>query len=312
MDSLEDMLSNSELFEDNVDFGVTRELSILFAQNESPKFEDVKLLVDKLIAQSWNQFAEQTGKKDTRARISDFYKKIYSIKANPKFQVWMEKSEEGQELYGRVMDLLRSEQFPESREYSPERDKRTVIENRDLKQADYDIRKKCFEDIINNNDFDMITSSHLQTLCEVLGDKPKYSIEMYLGRMDMNHAVQMKGILQNLGYSVDLNALLTGNENIIASRIPITNDKRYEKRYDKTFQNFELEEMGIPTGFSFEEWKMVQEHDESMENMDRLEAIFSESEIGKRTISRDVKRLDSSQERTNHDQFSRENETQKK
>lgn len=307
MDSLEDMLSNSELFKDNVDFGVTKELSILFAQNESPKFEDVKLLVDKLIAQAWNQFAEQTGKKDTRARISDFYNKIYSIKTNPKFQVWMTKSEEGQELYGRVMDLLRSEQCPDPRAYSPERDKRTVIENRDLKQADYDIRKKCFEDIINNNDFDMITSSHLQTLCEVLGDKPKYSIEMYLGRMDMNHAVQMKGILQNLGYSVDLNALLTGNENIIASRIPITNDKRY----DKTFQNFELEEMGIPTGFSFEEWKMVQEHDESMENMDRLEAIFSESEIGKRTISRDVKRLDFSQERTNHDQFLRENEAQK-
>ena len=39
----------------------------------------------------------------------------------------MTKNEDGKELYGRVMSLLKSEQFPDPREYSPERDKRIVI-----------------------------------------------------------------------------------------------------------------------------------------------------------------------------------------
>jgi len=318
MSLMDELNANSELPKDDVDYIINREVSSFFAENKSPNFKDVKLLVDKLIIETWNQFATETGKKDVRTRISDFNKRIYSIKENSNFQIWMTKSEAGKELYGRVMSLLESERFPDPREYSPERDKRTVIDGRDLKQADFDIRKKCFEDIINNNNFDMVTSAHMQTLCDIIGDKPKNSIEMYLGRMDMTHAIQMKVILQNLGYNIDLNSLLTGSESITASKIPLT----YEKRNDKTFQNWELEEMGIPDGFSFEEWKMVQEHDENLEGLasifskfsvpqkENTNVMFSKSTVGKATINRNIEGLDYAQERTDNDQYLKENQTE--
>lgn len=296
---MDELNTNSELLNDNVDYSINREVSSFFAKNESPNFKDVKLLIDKLIVETLDQFAIETGKRDVRTRISDFYKRIYSIKENSNFQIWMTKNEDGKELYGRVMSLLKSEQFPDPREYSPERDKRIVIDRGNLKQVDFDIRKKCIEDIINNDELDIVTSAHMQTLCDIIGDKTKNLIEMNLGRMDMNHAILMKVILQYLGYNIELKSLLTGNERVIASKIPLS----YEKRNDKIFQNFELEEMGIPDGFSFEEWKMVQEYDESIEGLASIFSKFSvpqkenanimgsESTVGKSTINRNIEEL---------------------
>lgn len=145
---MDELNTNSELLNDNVDYSINREVSSFFAKNESPNFKDVKLLIDKLIVETLDQFVSETGKRDIRTRISDFYKRIYSIKENSNFQIWMTKNEDGKELYGKVMSLLKSEQFPDPRECSPERVKRTVIGRRNLKQVDFDIRKKCFEDII--------------------------------------------------------------------------------------------------------------------------------------------------------------------
>ena len=150
---MDELNANSELLNDDVDYYINREVSSFFAKNESPNFKDVKLLIDKLIVETLDQFVSETGKRDIRTRISDFYKRIYSIKENSNFQIWMTKNEDGKELYGKVMSLLKSEQFPDPREYSPERDKRTVIDRRNLKQVDFDIRKKCFEDIINNDEY---------------------------------------------------------------------------------------------------------------------------------------------------------------
>lgn len=56
--------------DNDVNFSVTREVSSLFKKNNSPSFDEVKLLVNKLIADTWSQFATETGKKDIRTRIN--------------------------------------------------------------------------------------------------------------------------------------------------------------------------------------------------------------------------------------------------
>ena len=82
---MDELNTNSELLNDNVDYSINREVSSFFAKNESPNFKDVKLLIDKLIVETLDQFAIETGKRDVRTRISDFYKRIYSIKENSNF-----------------------------------------------------------------------------------------------------------------------------------------------------------------------------------------------------------------------------------
>ena len=61
--------------------------------------------------------------------------------------------------------------------------------------------------------------------------------------------------------------------------------------------------MGIPDGFSFEEWKMVQEYDESIEGLASIFSEFSfpqqenanimgsESTVGKSTRNRNIEEL---------------------
>ena len=56
---MDELNTNSELLNDNVDYSINREVSSFFAKNESPNFKDVKLLIDKRIIWKSNEFTKK-------------------------------------------------------------------------------------------------------------------------------------------------------------------------------------------------------------------------------------------------------------
>ena len=244
------------------DLEIVCQIDSYLMDNPQISTEEFSMFIDDLLLGIGEQFANDTRVKDTKTRIEEFNKKIYTIAEHPRFQQMTSRDETGRNLYGRVLEFLQTEQYPTGREYKPSKDKRQTMNETDLENRDYNIRKKWLEHFISRYNIPESISANFMVASEQFYENADNTLSLNFGRMNMNEAPIMTRILFDLGYKVNFDDLLKGGQ-ISAKKIPLIMEKRRES---KTGVQFGKESIGIYQDpcFSSDVLKRVQQYQEGV------------------------------------------------
>ena len=246
------------------DSSIQNALIEFFSDNSNYTIDDVSQFINDMLTDICRQFANETETMDPKKRIEEFNKKIYTIMKNADIAVLTSKSEQGENLYGKLFEFLQSEQFPTGKEYSPQKDRNQIMSKTEIECRDYEIRKKYIQHIIDTYASSMPSDlfTYLESINEQFKNRPIDMNTMYFGRMNMQNAAFMKRIIFDLGYRVNLDDLLIGKE--------ISTDKIEMGSQKDVFKSGEVREQD-DFCFTQAEYKRLQEY---AENLNGLEKYF--------------------------------------
>ena len=255
-------------FEEEKDLGIEYQIDDYLIDNPNISTKDFASFIDDLLFSIGDKFASDTEIKDTKTRIDEFNKKIYTIKAHPQFQLITSRDEIGGNLYGRVLEFLQTEQYPTGREYRPSIDKRYIMSENDLESRDYDIRRKWLEHLTNQYDIPEPISANFMVASEQFYNNPNNTtMTLDFGRTNMNIAPFMTRFFYNLGYKVNFDDVLKGGQ-ICAEKISLAMSKVQKS---KTGVQMGKESIGIYNEpcFSSDVLKRIKEYAETIKGVEK-------------------------------------------
>jgi len=174
---------NKLLSEAENDLEIVCQIDSYLMDNPQISTEEFSMFIDDLLLGIGEQFANDTRVKDTKTRIEEFNKKIYTIAEHPRFQQMTSRDETGRNLYGRVLEFLQTEQYPTGREYKPSKDKRQTMNETDLENRDYNIRKKWLEHFISRYNIPESISANFMVASEQFYENADNTLSLNFGRM---------------------------------------------------------------------------------------------------------------------------------
>ena len=252
--------------DDDYDLDIQLTLTEYFANNPNCSTEQLTQFINDLITRIGEQFTNDTERKDVKTRIEEFNKRIYTIKHNDDVQLLTAGDDCGKILYGKIFELLQSDQFPTGKEYSPLKDKNQTMNEADLEKRDYEIRVKLLKHLADTYVIDMPLdlSADFQTIYEQFCENPEGMKNLHLGRMNIRNAAIITRVFFDAGYKVNFDDLLSGGL-ITTSKIPLIMDKSKEtEQYAQKNSN----EYHDPC-FSQDVMKRIQDYVESLDGVER-------------------------------------------
>ncbi len=253
--------------EEEVDLTINSQIDNYLMDNPQISTDEFSVFIDDLLGSIGEKFADDISIKDTKTRINEFNKRIYTIKEHPKFQQITSYDEVGGDLYGRVLEFLKTEQDPTGTQYRPSQDIKQAMNKSDLENKDYDIRIKYLNHLINRYNIPESISYNFMVTYENFCDNPNNTMTLDFHRMNMNVAPIMTRILFELGYTVNFDDLLKGGQ-ISAEKIPLVME---EDRKVKTGMQFGKESIGVyhDPCFSSDVFKRIEQYEKNIKDLDK-------------------------------------------
>lgn len=261
--------ADEEFLDQDYDLNIELTLTHFFTENPNCSTQEISIFVNDLITRIGEQFANDTEFKDTKTRIQEFNKRIYTIKNHNDVAFLTCRDDIGTQISGKLFELLQSEQYPSGKDYLPHKDKNLSISKEALEQRDYEIRAKYLEHIIDTYGMDIpeSISANFQIICEQFFENPQDIMSLDIGRMNMQGAATITKILYNLGYRVNFDDLLKGGQ-ISAEKVPLLMEKSKDL---KNGQQYGKESLGAyeQPAFSQDVIKRLMEYQASIDGVEK-------------------------------------------